>query len=142
VSTGLIVTLFGGLAACWAVQGWLVMRQTKRFNAHLSGLRKAGLTAVGRGGSRMRGFAYVALAANRDGRVTAAEAMSGVTVFARLRPAPEFVGRDVRELSAVDEKGARAQAAAQAAEALLNAPQDVWERRAAASNVADRSAAQ
>jgi hypothetical protein len=42
---------------------------------------------------------YVALAVGPDGRVTAAEVLRGLTVFANARPAPELVGLAVAELA-------------------------------------------
>jgi DNA-binding transcriptional regulator of glucitol operon len=115
----LIAALLGGLAAGWAAQLWLVLRQTRRFNARLRTLRAQGTTAVGRGGSRRRGFVYVALSA-KGARVVAAESMSGMTVFARLRPAADLVGRSLSDLAG-NHSSRRASAAAQAAEAILTA---------------------
>jgi DNA-binding transcriptional regulator of glucitol operon len=129
VSSLAMVAVFGGLAAGWAVQLWMVLRQSRRFHARLRELRALGTTAVGRGGSRLRGFTYVALAADGDDRTVAAEAMSGMTVFARLRPAPELIGCPLAEVAASPDSGRRARAAAQAAEAILAAPADARVRR-------------
>jgi DNA-binding transcriptional regulator of glucitol operon len=124
VSTTLITAIMAGLVVAWIAQGMLIMRQARHFQARLRALREHGVAAVGRDGTRLRGYVYVALAADADDRVRAAEAMSGATVFSHPRPAPEFVGRTLGELTA-DRSTKRERAAAQAAEFILAAPADV-----------------
>lgn len=123
MSGALTAVLFGGLALGWALQLLLVMRQTQRFQRELRSLRAVGTTAVGRDGSRMRGYVYVAIAADPGGRVVAARQMTGFTVFSRLRPAPDLVGRSVHELVGADD-GRLARAAAMAAGAIVGAAED------------------
>jgi hypothetical protein len=64
----------------------------------------------------------VVLAVGPDGRVAAAEALRGITVFANARPAPALVGRSAAELAGgMDVPGLapRVLAAAQSAAAAV-----------------------
>jgi DNA-binding transcriptional regulator of glucitol operon len=97
-----LTTLFVVLAAGWLVQMVLAYLQAQRFMRRVRILRRAGTVAIGRGGSLVRGRAYVALAATPDGNVAAAEVLRGLTVLASPRPLPAAVGHPVAELAAGD----------------------------------------
>lgn len=95
-----LAVLFVLLGAAWLVQMVLAYLQAQRFMRRVRVLRASGQVAVGRGGTLVRGRAFVALAAAPDGTVTAAEALRGLTVLASPRPHPALVGRTVAELAA------------------------------------------
>jgi DNA-binding transcriptional regulator of glucitol operon len=115
---------FVPLAAAMALQLWSASRQSKDFLAQVNALRAEGTVAVGLAGRRLVGRkAYVALA-SREGRVTAALVLRGLTTFARGRPAPALVGLTTRTLAgqtSVPGVDALERAAARQAARTLNA---------------------
>jgi glucitol operon activator protein len=115
---GLIV-LITGLGAGWALQLYLTHLQARRFSETVRAMRRQGRAAVGRGGSRYRGMAYCALAADDTDTIVAACVLRGATVFARPKPAPDLIGRPLRELIQDPDSSAIEQAAAEAAGALV-----------------------
>jgi DNA-binding transcriptional regulator of glucitol operon len=132
--------LFLLIAVLWVLQLGLAYQQAQHFMARARGLRRHGRVSIGASPRRLRGRAYVVVAVGPDDRVTAAEALQGITVFANARPAPTLVGRTAAELAAgaqVPDLPPRVQAAAQSAAAALH-PDLAGAPRAPAS---DRSAA-
>lgn len=90
-----LVILF---ALLWALQmaagGW----QARRYMRAVRRVRLAGRTAIGLGGTRTRGKAYVALAVDSADRVVAATSLSGRTVLAAPTDVPKVVGHDLDDL--------------------------------------------
>src|SRR4029453_1225893 len=98
---------FGGvclvMGVLWAVLLALAYLQARRFMARARALRRQGRVSIGASPRRTRGRAFVVIAVGPDDRVTAAEALQGITVFANARPVPALVG-----LPAVEPAGGRA----------------------------------
>jgi len=63
-------------------------------------LRRLGRVSIGASRRQFRGRAYVVVAVGPDDRVTAAEALRGVTVFANPKPVPALMGLPAAELAA------------------------------------------
>jgi glucitol operon activator protein len=79
-----VITLIGAIAGGMVVQMFLTIKQTNAFTKSVRDLRKQGTVSIGGGGKRYRGGkAFVAIAADDNGRVTKAVSMSGWTTFAR-----------------------------------------------------------
>ena len=117
---GWVFLLIGVL---WAVQLALAYLQARRFMARARALRRQGRVSIGASPRRIRGRAFVVVAVGPDDRVTAAEALQGVTVFANARPVPALVGLPAVELAAcaeVPERAPRVLAAAHSAAAALH----------------------
>jgi DNA-binding transcriptional regulator of glucitol operon len=117
---GWVFLLIGVL---WAVQLALAYLQAKRFMARARALRRQGRVSIGASPRRIRGRAFVVVAVGPDDRVTAAEALQGITVFANARPVPALVGLPAVELAAgaeVPELAPRVLAAAHSAAAALH----------------------
>jgi NAD(P)H-dependent FMN reductase len=79
--------------------------------------------SIGASPRRIRGRAFVVVAVGADDRLTAAEALQGITVFANARPVPALVGLPAVELAAgaeVPELAPRVLAAAHSAAAALH----------------------
>lgn len=95
-----LIWIFLLIAVMWVFQLYLAVKQSQRFNDQLREIRTEGTTtAVGMGGYRYRGGrAFVALA-QKDGVVTGARKMTGLTVFQSAKPFPEVEGRHIRELA-------------------------------------------
>ena len=111
------------LGALWLLQLFLAYQQAQRFMARTRALRRLGRLAIGASPRRVGGRAYVALAVGPDDRVTAAEALRGITVFANARPVPTLVGLRAAELASgtqVPDLPPRVQAAALRAAAFLH----------------------
>jgi DNA-binding transcriptional regulator of glucitol operon len=90
------------LGALWVLQLFLAYQQAQRFMRRARVLRRHGTVSIGASPRKLRGRAFVALAVGPDGRVTAAEALQGVTVFANARPVPALVGLPAAELAAAE----------------------------------------
>jgi DNA-binding transcriptional regulator of glucitol operon len=111
------------LGALWLLQLVLAYQQAQRFMARARALRRLGRVSVGASPRKVRGRAYVVVAVGPDDRVTAAEALRGITVFANARPVPALVGLPAVELAAgapVPDLGPRVLAAAHSAAAALH----------------------
>jgi DNA-binding transcriptional regulator of glucitol operon len=120
--------LFLLLGVLWLLQLVLAYQQAQRFMARARRLRRHGKVSIGASPRKIRGRAYVVVAVGPDDRVTAAEALRGVTVFANARPVPALVGLPAGELAAgaaVPDLPPRVQAAAHSAAAALHPQQAV-----------------
>jgi DNA-binding transcriptional regulator of glucitol operon len=114
------------LGVLWLLQLVLAYQQAQRFMARARRLRRLGRVSIGASPRKIRGRAYVVVAVGPDDRVTAAEALRGVTVFANARPVPALVGLPAAELAAgtpVPGLPPRIQAAAHSAAAALHPQQ-------------------
>jgi DNA-binding transcriptional regulator of glucitol operon len=115
--------VFLTLGALWLLQLVLAYQQAQRFMARTRALRRFGRLSIGASPRKIGGRAYVALAVGSDDRVTAAEALRGITVFANARPVPALVGLPAVELAAgtqVPDLPPRVLAAARNAAAFLH----------------------
>jgi DNA-binding transcriptional regulator of glucitol operon len=92
--------LFLLLGALWLLQLGLAYQQAQRFMARARRLRRHGKVSIGASRRQLRGRAYVVVAVGPDDRLTAAEALRGLTVFANARPVPALVGLPAVELAA------------------------------------------
>ena len=88
------------LAVLWLLQLGLAYQQARRFMARVRALRRKGRVSIGASRRQFRGRAYVVVAVGPDDRVTAAEALRGVTVFANPKPVPALIGLPAAELAA------------------------------------------
>jgi DNA-binding transcriptional regulator of glucitol operon len=95
-----IGAIFILLGVLWLLQLVLAYQQAQRFMKRARALRRQGRVAIGASPRKVRGRAYVAVAVGPDDRVTAAEALRGITVFANARPVPALIGRPAAELAA------------------------------------------
>lgn len=119
MDTRAVVFIIIALAIGWVLQLLLAYRQATSFNRRVRALRSVGTTAVGRAGSRTRGFVFAAIAADARGTVRGAEILKGITVFAMPRPMPQLIGSDVRVLAETESKKTTDRALADAASHLL-----------------------
>ncbi len=96
------------VAVMWVFQLYFAVKQSQRFANDLKEIRTPGTTTtVGMGGYRYRGGrAFVALA-QKDGVVTGARILSGLTVFANSKPFDAIIGHKLADL--VDGKGVEEQ---------------------------------
>jgi glucitol operon activator protein len=97
MGVGAIFVLLGLL---WALQLVLAYQQAQRFMRRARVLRRQGRVSIGASRRQFRGRAYVVVAVGPDDRVTAAEALRGVTVFANPKPVPALIGLPAAELAA------------------------------------------
>jgi DNA-binding transcriptional regulator of glucitol operon len=87
------------VAVMWVFQLYMAVKQSQRFADALKEIRTPGTTTtVGIGGYRYRGGrAFVAIA-QKDGVVTGAKVLTGLTVFASAKPFNEPVGYKLIDL--------------------------------------------
>jgi DNA-binding transcriptional regulator of glucitol operon len=83
----------------WVFQLYMAVKQSQRFSNDLREIRLPGTTTtVGMGGYRYRGGrAFVAMA-QKDGEVTGARILAGLTVFANSKPFDEIIGYKLTDL--------------------------------------------
>ena len=94
-----LIYIFLVIAVMWGVQLYFAVQQSQRFSKSLKQLRTLGESAVGIGGFRYRGGrAFVALS-HKEGVVTGAKVLTGLTVFASPVDYPELVGKTLVELT-------------------------------------------
>ncbi len=109
----------------WLLQLILAYQQAQRFMQRARMLRRQGRVSIGASRRQIRGRAYVVVAVGPDGRVAAAEALRGVTVFANPRPVPALLGMPAAELASgapVPGLTPRVLAAAPSAAAAIHPP--------------------
>ena len=95
-----VAAIFVLLGLLWALQLVLAYQQAQRFMQRARVLRRHGRVSIGASRRQLRGRAYVVVAVGPDDRVSAAEALRGVTVFATPRPVPALLGLPAAELAA------------------------------------------
>jgi DNA-binding transcriptional regulator of glucitol operon len=95
-----VAAIFVLLGLLWALQLFLAYQQAQRFMRRARVLRRQGRVSIGASRRQFRGRAYVVVAVGPDDRVTAAETLRGVTVFANARPVPALLGLRAAELAA------------------------------------------
>jgi DNA-binding transcriptional regulator of glucitol operon len=94
-----VFLVLGAVVIGMFLQVYTTYRQTKAFGAAVRELRKHGNMSIGGAGKRYRGGkAFVAIAADANGRVTKAISLSGWTTLARPRELPTVKGLTVSRL--------------------------------------------
>jgi len=88
------------LGVLWALQLLLAYQQARHFMARSRALRRQGRVSIGASPRRLRGRAFVVVAVGADDRITAAEALRGITVFANAKPVPALIGLRAADLAA------------------------------------------
>lgn len=73
----------------------LGLRQLKHFNTTYSELRKKGRVAIGRRAGKIKAGTIVMFAVDKSGKVLDARRMQGVTVAARFKTMPDYIGQDI-----------------------------------------------
>ena len=74
------------------------LKQLKHFNTTYSELRKKGRVAIGRRSGKIKAGTIVMFAVDRKGMILDAKRMQGVTVVARFKPMPSYIGQDIHYL--------------------------------------------
>ena len=74
------------------------LKQLKHFNTTYSELRKKGRVAIGRRSGKIKAGTIVMFAVNRKGMILDANRMQGVTVVARFKSMPSYIGQDIHYL--------------------------------------------
>lgn len=68
------------------------LKQLKHFNTTYSELRKKGRVAIGRRSGKIKAGTIVMFAVDRKGMILDAKRMQGVTVVARFKSMPSYIG--------------------------------------------------
>ena len=92
--------LFLTIGVLWLLQLLLAYQQARHFMARARALRRQGRVSIGASPRRIRGRVFVVVAVGSDDRITAAEALQGITVFANAKPAPALIGLRAADLAA------------------------------------------
>ena len=86
------------LAGVWMLQSFLVYRQGKAFMRRIHTLRQQGRVAIGVGYNRFRLRTFIVVVADSADRVVRVERLSGLTIFARVRPVDRYSGLALTEV--------------------------------------------
>ncbi|HHX24649.1 MAG: transcriptional regulator GutM [Tepidanaerobacteraceae bacterium] len=89
------------LAVAWILQGVLTYFQIKNFQAKLAEFRKYSRLGVGTVKGRFSKGTIVILGVDDKDTIVDAQIMSGITVFARLRPFCKLKSKKIREISKI-----------------------------------------
>lgn len=93
------VLVFGAFCvAAYALQIVFGMKQLKHFNTTYSEMRRLGRVAIGRRSGKIRSGTIVLFAVDGTGKVLVAKKMQGVTVLAKFKDMPAYVGEDIHYL--------------------------------------------
>ncbi|WP_394405308.1 transcriptional regulator GutM [Streptococcus sp. 20-1249] len=91
-----VMLVFGAFCiAAYALQIVFGMQQLKHFNTTYGELRRLGRVAIGRRSGKVRSGTIVMFAVDKDGKALAAKKMQGVTVLAKFKDMPAYVGQDI-----------------------------------------------
>lgn len=71
------------------------LKQLKHFNTTYSELRKKGRVTIGRRAGKIKAGTIVMFAVDQSGKVLDARWMQGVTVAARFKIMPDYIGQDI-----------------------------------------------
>ncbi|HFI0934402.1 TPA: transcriptional regulator GutM [Streptococcus suis] len=71
------------------------LKQLKHFNTTYSELRKKGRVAIGRRAGKIKAGTIVMFTVDKSGKVLDARRMQGVTVAARFKTMPDYIGQDI-----------------------------------------------
>lgn len=74
------------------------LRQIKHFNQTYSEMRKMGRVAIGRRSGRIKAGTIVLFAVDKKGQVLDARRMQGISVVARFKKMPDYLGQDIHYL--------------------------------------------
>lgn len=72
--------------------GW---QQLKHFNKTYQTLRNKGRVAIGRRSGKIKSGTIVMFAVDSTGKVLDARKMQGVSVLAKFKPMPDYIGQDI-----------------------------------------------
>ena len=124
--------LFLLIGVLWLLQLLLSYQQARHFMARARAVRRQGRVSIGASPRRLRGRAFMVVAVGPDDRITAAEALYGITVFANAKPAPALIGLRAADLAAGAEVAGLAPnvlAAARQAAAFVHPERAVYGQR-------------
>lgn len=93
-----IYVLGAFIIIAYLLQVVFALRQIKHFNQIYLAMRKKGRVAIGRKSGRVRAGTIVLFAVDEKGCVLDARKMQGVTVAARCKQLPAYVGQDIHYL--------------------------------------------
>jgi len=86
------------LVIAWTLQGVASFWQARRFYGRIQQMRTLGRSAVGVSGDMYRTKAYAVLAVDSQNRIVRAEKLTGLTIFAQLKPVESLAGLTLSDL--------------------------------------------
>ncbi|AXQ77838.1 transcriptional regulator [Streptococcus chenjunshii] len=89
ITLGLLVT------TAYIIQIFLGLRQIKHFNQVYTAMRRQGRVAIGRRAGKIKSGTIVLFAIDKAGKVLDAKRMQGVTIGARFKTMPAYIGQDI-----------------------------------------------
>lgn len=107
------------MLGAYLLQVLLTLKQIKHFTKIYQALRRQGKVAIGRRSGKVKAGTIVMFAVDDQGKVLDCQKMQGVTILARFKPLPQFIGEDIHYLDKYHPKFRACNSLLQ--EAILNA---------------------
>ncbi|CAI3456944.1 transcriptional regulator [Enterococcus cecorum] len=82
----------------YVLQVIFTLKQMKHFNEVYQALRKKGKVAIGKRAGKIKAGTIVMFSVNPDGTIIDARKMQGVTILAKFKALPNYVGQDIHYL--------------------------------------------
>ncbi|WP_273450268.1 transcriptional regulator GutM [Streptococcus ferus] len=90
------IYILGMVVICaYVIQISFGLQQLKHFNHVFSELRQKGRVAIGRRSGKIKAGTIVMFAIDDKGKVLDARKMQGITVLAKFKPMPDYIGEDI-----------------------------------------------
>lgn len=97
------IFVLGAIAImAYGLQIFLGMKQIKNFNTVYIRMKRKGKVAIGRRPGKIASGTILLLGVDAEGIVQEAEMMQGISILARFKARPQFVGVDIHRLSEAD----------------------------------------
>ncbi len=90
--------IIGIVIVAWVLQIVMSYRQAIAFSRRIADMRRVGTVAVGLGQGRFRSRTYAVVAIRPDGRVAAAEVLTGWSSLSAPKPIPNLPGLPIERL--------------------------------------------
>lgn len=93
------IYVFGLFALiAYIIQLFLGMQQIKHFNLIYQQMRRQGKVAIGRRSGKIQAGTIVMFAVDKQGMILDSVKMQGISVMAKFKKMPEFIGEDIHYL--------------------------------------------
>lgn len=113
----IILGLF--MLGAYVLQVLLTLKQIKHFTKVYQSMRQKGKVAIGRRSGKVKAGTIVMFAVDDQGAILDCQKMQGVTILARFKAMPQFIGEDIHYLDKYHPKFRQCNRLLQ--EAILNA---------------------
>lgn len=88
------------LLMCWMFQLWFNSIHIHKFHKHYHSVRKQGIvSAIGMAGQYWKGRSFAILVCDKNGLITVAQYLAGITIFSTPKSIEEMVGWHINDVT-------------------------------------------